>query len=73
VIVWIGHGTVALVVRDHASPSVVLRVEKEIIIELVHASSQLIEIGGVVGGTLSVEVNFHVIERLLELSSGSTI
>jgi hypothetical protein len=65
-------GAVALEVRDHSLPSIVLGCHENVIVVLVEAICQVLEEDGVIDRALAIEVDFHVVEGLLQLTGGSS-
>jgi hypothetical protein len=59
--------SIGLEILDHASPHAILGREKQVIIVLGHASSQLLVVDCIVLAASSVEIHLHIIEALFEL------
>ena len=59
---------IALEIRYHAFPSIILSYQKNVIIILVEAISQILIVCSIVLGSLPIKVNLHIVQRLFELA-----
>ena len=59
---------IALEIRYHAFPSIILSCQKNVIIILVEAISQILIVCSIVLGSLPIKVNLHIVQRLFELA-----